>query len=49
MSELQRLESFRYALAVAETIEEINLIENAAAALAKFSRKEKISIDNKMK
>ncbi len=41
MSELQKLESFRYALAVTETIEEINLIESAAAALAEFSKKEK--------
>jgi len=43
--ELQKIESFRYALAVAETHEEISKIENATAAIAEFARRQKVSFD----
>jgi len=45
MSELQKIESFRYALAVAETFEEIKLMDSASAAMAELARKEKVSLE----
>ena len=44
-NELQKIESFRYALAIAETYEEINKIESAAAAMAEFARCSNISFE----
>jgi ParB family chromosome partitioning protein len=45
MGELAKIESFRRDLAVAETINEIQLIKNAADAFSEFARKEKMSIE----
>jgi N6-adenosine-specific RNA methylase IME4 len=45
MNELQKIESFRYSLAIAETFEEISLISSAADAAAEFAKKEKMSLD----
>jgi len=44
-SELQKIESFRYALAIAETFDEIGKIDSATAAIAEFARREKISFE----
>lgn len=44
MTELQKLESFEYSLAVAETFEEISILSSAADAMATFSKKEKSSL-----
>ena len=45
MNELQKIESFRKDLAIAETFEEIKLIGSAADAMAEFAKKEKMSYD----
>ena len=45
MSELQKLESFRYALAVAETFDEIKLINGASSAMAELSKKARFSLE----
>lgn len=37
-----KLESFRYELAVAETLEQIKLLDTKAAAIAEIARKEKL-------
>lgn len=42
MSQLLKLESFRYELAVAETLEQIKLLDTKAAAIAEIARKEKL-------
>jgi len=42
MSQLIKLESFQYELAVAETYEQIKLLDTKAAALAEIARKEKL-------
>jgi len=44
-SELQKIESFRYALAIAETFDEIGKIDSVTAAIAEFARREKISFE----
>jgi hypothetical protein len=45
MNELQKLETFKAELALAETFEEIKLHESSAAALAEFGRREGLAID----
>lgn len=42
MKELEKYQGFRYELAIVETFEEIKFIENKAAAVAEFARKNKI-------
>lgn len=42
MKEIEKYQGFRYELAIAETFEEIKFIENKAAAVAEFVRKNKI-------
>jgi len=38
MNELQKLESFEYELAIAQTVEEVKLLHSAAEAMAKFAK-----------
>ena len=45
MNELQKIESFRYQLAIAETFEEISLLGSVADAMAEFAKKEKVSLE----
>ena len=40
MSEIEKYQGFRYELAIAETFEEIKFIENKAAAVAEFARRD---------
>ncbi len=45
MSELQKLESFKYALAVAETFDEIKLIKDASTSFAELARLQNLSVE----
>lgn len=45
MSELEKISTFRYKLAVAETFEELSFLGSASDAWAEFARKEKLSLD----
>lgn len=45
MNELQKLESFRYSLAVAETFDEIKLIQDATTSFAELARLQNLSIE----
>lgn len=45
MRELQKLESFKYALAVAETFDEIKLIKDASTSFAELARLQNISVE----
>jgi len=44
MKEIEKYQGFRYELAIAETLEEIKFIENKAAAVAEFVRKNNIGL-----
>ena len=43
--ELQKLSNFKYKLAIAETIEDIKQIDNQAAALAEFVKRDGIGLE----
>lgn len=45
MNQIQKLETWKKELALAETFEEIKLHDSAAAAAAEFARREKLSIE----
>jgi hypothetical protein len=45
MNQIQRLETWERSLAVAETFEEISLINSSAAAAAELARREKLSLE----
>lgn len=49
MNELQKIESFRQSLAIAETIEEIKLIGDAAAAYAELLRRQNVGYESQNK
>jgi len=45
MNQIQKLETWKKDLALAETFEEIKLHDSAAAAAAEFARREKLSLE----
>jgi len=45
MTELQKIESFRYSLAVAETFDEIKLIKDATTSFAELARLQNMSLE----
>lgn len=45
MNEIQKLESFEYELAIAQTVEEVKLLHSAAEAMAKFAKANKAATE----
>ena len=45
MNEIQKLETFEYELAIAQTIEEVKLLHSAAEAMAKFAKANKAATE----
>lgn len=45
MNEIQKLESFEYELAIAQTVEEVKLLHSAAEAMAKFAKTNKAATE----
>ena len=49
MNELQKIDSFRYEVAIAETIDEIKMLSTKGEIMAEMARKLKIPIDGQNK